>query len=427
MLATISGFSRLAILVSILLLTFLAGEHYAEAFSVQTTTAKVENTVNELLQQAPNYDPSPDDDFFRNFRTRVPPRIQYFLRASGVARFVVDTLTWVTAPPAILETQPTALTRFLHLSGLQGSLISKLVANRELESDMSQDLEPVIFQRLQYGNDRRQILDLIQCETEDHIDKNAVVSSKRLVLFVHGGAWGSGFPALYRIMASPFLKEKIDVAFLGYRTYPDGNVPDQADDIVESVWKLKQEGLIDSKTDITLMGHSSGSHIATMALLANPEFRQRIDSFVPMNGIYDVEKHYLHERTRGVERLSPMAAASVPSTKDSPYGQRSQSLREDWKSQSPTWLLRQPSKSTLMDSFPDTLIIHGQNDITVPMESSIRLWESLQSAANTQENSCRIDLEVLPEVDHVDVVTQIMFGGITRDTVLKWMLESESE
>ena len=226
-------------------------------------------------------------------------------------------------------------------------------------------------------------------------------------------------------MASPFLQEKIDVAFVGYRTYPDGDVPDQAADIVTSLWKLKHEGLIDAKTDITLMGHSSGSHIAAMALLTNPEFRQRIDSFVAMNGVYDIPKHYLHERTRGVERLSPMAVAcSVPLLEASPVGKISSSLRENWKSQSPTWLLRQPSKSTLMDSFPDTLIIHGQNDTTVPMESSIRLWESLQSAA-TQQNCCRIDLEVLPEVDHVGVITQIMFGGITRDTVLNWMLESE--
>lgn len=235
----------------------------------------------------------------------------------------------------------------------------------------------------------------------------------------------SGFPAIYRLIAGPFLNENIDVSFLGYRTYPTGNVPDQAADIVTSVSKLKQEGLIDSKTEITLTGHSSGSHIAAMALLENPEFRQRIDSFVAMSGVYDVPKHYLHERTRGVERLSPMAPASLPSTKDLPYNEQRRSLREDWKSQSPTWLLRNPSKSTLMDSFPDTLIIHGRNDTTVPMESSIRLWESLIQSAATQENRCRIDLEVLPEVDHVDTVTQIMFGGTTRETVLKWMLESE--
>ncbi|CAJ1947275.1 unnamed protein product [Cylindrotheca closterium] len=424
MLATIRGFTRLASLFAILLiLTCLPCErHYAEAFSVQTTTAKVENTVNELLQQAPDYEPSPDDDFFRNFRTRVPRRIQYFLRDFGILRFVVDTMTLIAAAPAVLEEQPIALTQFVHSSGLQGSLLSKLV-NRKLKSDisMSQDfLEPAVaFQRLQYGKDRRQILDLIQCKRENTTSGSTINTSKRLVLFVHGGAWG-------RPIASPFLQENIDVAIVGYRTYPNGNVSDQAADIVASLSKLKHEGLIDAKTDITLMGHSSGSHIAAMALLTDPEFRQSIDSFVALNGVYDIPKHYLFERARGVERISPMAVAcSIPLIEESAVGKVSGSLRENWKSQSPTWLiLRQPSKSTLMDSFPDTLIVHGKNDTTVPMESSIRLWESLNKSAATQQNSRRIDLEVLPEVEHLDSLIQIMFGGITRDTVLKWMQES---
>lgn len=77
-----------------------------------------------------------------------------------------------------------------------------------------------------------------------------------------------------------------------------------------------------------------------------------------------------------------------------------------------------------MDSFPSTLIIHGRNDSVVPMESSVHFWDSLQSAA-TPGNSCRIDLEVLPEVGHADVITQIMFGGVTRDTILNWMRQNE--
>lgn len=188
MLTASSGFSRLAIkLLSILVLT-LGGEHSAEAFSVQTTT-KVETTVNELLQQAPNYDPSEDDDFLKTLVTRMPRRIQYFMRDSGVSRFLVDNLTLVTAVPAILAEQPTALTQFLHLSGLQGSLISKLV-HRQLKSDFRNDLKPVKFRRLQYAKDRRQVLDLIQCETESNANTNSAIASKRLVLFVHGGAWG---------------------------------------------------------------------------------------------------------------------------------------------------------------------------------------------------------------------------------------------
>lgn len=239
----------------------------------------------------------------------------------------------------------------------------------------------------------------------------------------------SGFPAIYRLTAGPFLEQKMDVAFLGYRTYPDGNIPDQSEDIIAALSKLEQEGLIDSQTDITLMGHSSGAHISAVALLSSQGFRQRIGSFVAMSGVYDVPKHYLYEKTRGVERFSPMAVATISSDEEeqssSSFDRTQRSLLQEWKSLSPTLLLRQQQSdgsSSLVDFFPDTLILHGQNDTTVPMESSVRLWEALQSSAS-QETNNRIDLAILPEVEHAEVITQIMFDGITKDTVLNWMME----
>lgn len=197
-------FSNLGISFSMALMLVLTlvvvgdKKYYAEAFSVQTGTAAVETTVNELLSQAPDYTPSPDDDFFRKIRARVPCQIQYFLRDSGVNRFLVDTMTWLAAP-AILEEHPTALTRFLHLSGLpKGSLISKLVS-RQLKTiaDVSEDdLEAaninstISFQRLNYGSHRKQVLDVIHHEKGDNNKAEESRGSKRLVLFVHGGAWG---------------------------------------------------------------------------------------------------------------------------------------------------------------------------------------------------------------------------------------------
>lgn len=186
--ATLRGLSRQAIVLVVV--AAFAGHHlFAEAFSVQTTAANVENTVNELLSQVPDYSPPTDDDFFRSFRASVPCKVQYFLRDSGVARFLVDTMTWITAPPAILEKYPTTLSRFLHLSGLQGSLLSKLVM-RQLNSGTSEDLgPPVTFQRLKYGKHRKQVIDLIQYKVNGNMAEQKL-SSNRLVLFVHGGAWG---------------------------------------------------------------------------------------------------------------------------------------------------------------------------------------------------------------------------------------------
>lgn len=214
----------------------------------------------------------------------------------------------------------------------------------------------------------------------------------------------------------------MDVAILGYRTYPDGNVQDQAHDIVTSISKLKEEGYIDSDTHITVMGHSSGAHISTLAF-CNPEFRQQVDSFVMISGVYDITKHYSFEITRGVQRFSPMAAACAIIPAKDHHTADNPSLRERWNRQSPTWLLRQHHNEAI-GRCPDTLIIHGQNDVTVPMESAIRFYQSLRAITMNQDG--RVDLEILPDVGHVDVITQITFGGITRDKVLNWMMQGKS-
>ena len=126
---------------------------------------------------------------------------------------------------------------------------------------------------------------------------------------------------MYRLVASSFLDHRrhrddgsgspVVVAVTGYRTYPDGNAQDQADDIMASLDILKQKGIIDNDgtTKVTLMGHSSGAHVSSIALLSNAEFRASIDCFVGLAGVYDIPSHYQYERLRGVERLSPMAVA----------------------------------------------------------------------------------------------------------------------
>eukprot|EP00549_Striatella_unipunctata_P010133 CAMPEP_0118714992 /NCGR_PEP_ID=MMETSP0800-20121206/26578_1 /TAXON_ID=210618 ORGANISM="Striatella unipunctata, Strain CCMP2910" /NCGR_SAMPLE_ID=MMETSP0800 /ASSEMBLY_ACC=CAM_ASM_000638 /LENGTH=75 /DNA_ID=CAMNT_0006621013 /DNA_START=1 /DNA_END=225 /DNA_ORIENTATION=- len=48
----------------------------------------------------------------------------------------------------------------------------------------------------------------------------------------HGGAWGSGLPWMYRLLATVFLQYGYAVAIVGYRTYPDSKtIRDQVDDL----------------------------------------------------------------------------------------------------------------------------------------------------------------------------------------------------
>jgi acetyl esterase/lipase len=347
---------------------------------------------------------SPEDDFFRQVRRVVPLRAQYLLRDWGILRLMVDSLTWTTAIPSILREKPEALPRFLLLSGIPPSIVSQFCNIIGVNYASVGMPKPVSFRRIRYGGHHRQVLDLIETTGKQELD------SKRIICFVHGGAWGSGLPVFYRLMAYPFLKNGIHaVAFVGYRTYPTGNVEEQQKDVISSLAKLQESGYINSQTHVTLMGHSSGTHISAMALLKNQELQKRINSFVALSGVYEIPRHYVYEKSRGVERFSPMAMAAACGNLSSPG-----SVLSQWKKQSPTWLLE---NGGMLESFPETLILHGQNDTTVPVESPQRFYASLQR--NT--NSCiGLTMEVLP-LGHADVITQIMFGGITRDSVLNWL------
>jgi acetyl esterase/lipase len=66
-------------------------------------------------------------------------------------------------------------------------------------------------------------------------------AANKLVAFVHGGAWGSGFPAMYRLVAKPFLNKGMTVAILGYRTYPTTDVKGQVDDLEQALESLRRE------------------------------------------------------------------------------------------------------------------------------------------------------------------------------------------
>ena len=70
---------------------------------------------------------------------------------------------------------------------------------------------------------------------------------------------------MYRLVGQPFLEEaNMAVAILGYRTYPDGNVQDQVDDLDAAISSVamkypqlvKRQSRDDEWLGVHLMGHS---------------------------------------------------------------------------------------------------------------------------------------------------------------------------
>jgi acetyl esterase/lipase len=101
-----------------------------------------------------------------------------------------------------------------------------------------------------------------------------------LDFFVHGGAWGSGSPNQYRLVAKPVLEKGLAVAVIGYRTYPDADVSNQVRDLELAASELTRRYpslcLGATELGVTAIGHSSGAHILGMMLLER--LRRSMDS-----------------------------------------------------------------------------------------------------------------------------------------------------
>jgi acetyl esterase/lipase len=361
-----------------------------------SSVKSVQESTSNIFPPLPDPSQNPDDNFFRSVRRSLPVRVQYFLRDAGVFRFFIDASV-VFAVPSILRVYPSALSEFLTLSDASGWI--KFLPSRLAGTGTTSTSVSVDYSTLSYGKHSSQIVDVMHPVSSGEMDRK---SANKLVAFVHGGAWGSGFPAMYRLVAKPFLNDGVSVAILGYRTYPTTDVTGQVDDLEQALESLRQE--FPHLNDVTLIGHSSGAHISMLGLLSG--LLTRVDRFVGLSGVYDIPAHYNFERGRGVDRISPLAPACGGSL-------------DTWRRNSPTRLVIGYSTKEELDHLPPILICHGGIDTTVSYSSSVDLVDALHSASDILRNTC--SLRLLPHVGHAETAIHLMFGGETQDVVVDWM------
>ena len=283
-------------------------------------------------------------------------------------------------------------------------------------------------------------------------------------------------PWMYRLVALPFLKENIAVAVVGYRTYPDGNVQDQVDDLHEAaqtlatkyphLWNCKKEcrekkiknqtinksGEVKEKENkeedsnsfgVCLMGHSSGAHIAMLLLIQQIEkqimtegtdtnanantntsskdgMEMQFNSYVGLSGVYNIQHHFDYEAGRGVEEISPMKPACGYS-------------REAFDNYSPAMKLHSLMKIcnsnkkggnadlTMSRAIPPMLLLHGMHDDTVPFTSTSEAARIIKSCGARYCSEYYIS-----KIGHVDVIMDFMLGGRSGNVVMRWLEEIAS-
>jgi arylformamidase len=139
-----------------------------------------------------------------------------------------------------------------------------------------------------YGPDVRQRLDL-------YLPRPAPHGTAPIVLFLHGGGFREGDPALYGYLAKPYVERGIAFASVGYRLTPETYLPETANDVEAALaWcsaNLASRGVDHNR--ITLAGHSAGAILTAHVALRSDWLLNRglpvdlIKAAVPISGVYD--------------------------------------------------------------------------------------------------------------------------------------------
>jgi hypothetical protein len=94
-------------------------------------------------------------------------------------------------------------------------------------------------------------------------------SGAPVVLFCHGGVWASGSAWHYAPLATRLAQAGVITAVMQYTLYPNALVPQMVAEVSRALsWTLDNaEQLGGSPQQVSLVGHSAGAHMCTMALL----------------------------------------------------------------------------------------------------------------------------------------------------------------
>lgn len=143
-------------------------------------------------------------------------------------------------------------------------------------------IEPTL--ELAYGDDPYQTLSIFRSSRPDG----------RVLAFVHGGGWTSGYKEWMHFMAPAFTAAGVTFASIGYRLAPGHIFPSGYEDVADGLVRLKPElpGLGGDWDKLFAGGHSAGGHYTALLATRNDWWRQRgldrhpLRGCLPVSGVY---------------------------------------------------------------------------------------------------------------------------------------------
>eukprot|EP01038_Epipyxis_sp_PR26KG_P016998 gene16998-23345_t len=314
------------------------------------------------------------NDITRKLHKSLPIRIQNYIRDSGIFRQISDQLVTLSATVMCLF-KPELLLKFYSISSS--------------------------LKTFEYSKHKGCHLEVMKIENKSK--SGGINNRNKVLVFVHGGAWGSGKTWHYRLIAHG-LGEALNVgivANVGYPVYPFAIIPEQANYVSDAMNFIRE--LFQDEYSIILCGHSSGANICALSILQNIQNSNNLKiphTFIGLAGVYNIINHYEFEKNRGVHEISPMKAAA-----------QGEAFFEYC---SPSLITRKAlvkSVSNIAYSFPRIVLLHGEDDTVVPLQSSEEFAIALEEL--TKKSVERIYLK---NCDHTNPILDWMLPKPTQVT-----------
>jgi len=221
-----------------------------------------------------------------------------------------------------------------------------------------------------------------------------------LVVLVPGGSWTTADPTGFTGLAAALADAGIAAAPAHIRAAADDVVyPVPVEDVLCAVAvaaeRVRARGFVPDP--VAVLGHSSGAHLAALAVLAADVYAPRCqapvvapDALVGLSGPYDISQ------------IPEIASALLgASTDDDPAA---------WASANPV---------EQVERRPDVpvLLLHGSADDTVPLSFTSQFAQALEDAGHPTT------VQVVPRADH-----QTIYGAdVAAEPIARWLLALTAE
>ena len=111
---------------------------------------------------------------------------------------------------------------------------------------------------VRYAAGKKQKLDVFRCGD----------AAAPTLVWIHGGYWQRGDKSVYSFLATPFVKNGVNVVVVGYDLCPTISMTQISEELRQAmayIW-AESEALGINRDRLTVMGHSAGGHLTQMMM-----------------------------------------------------------------------------------------------------------------------------------------------------------------